>query len=506
MSTTINAGASATISLSAEQIIIGRGPGAAVITSTQASFTQPLTAGDEWRIGPFDQARTVGITAGTAAITYDVSTFVDPARSAVVGDDGQVRDSKNGSRVSGVSSLNLSELMTGRSSIRRLGVWGDSTAAQNSINAGIQYLGAAYVAQALFMAGNPMDLVFVSGNSGLRTDQIIPNFATQVAAYTPDAVLLPVATNDLLQGLGADYALQGVATMARLVESVSAVPILMTINSGESFSSDTIRRGVWSDYNARLRVMAAGNSWPLFDAATAYLDPTSLTYAPLPGYTDGAVHPRNKGGTADADVLASLLRTLPKRQLAHAVDSVANVCSNVLLTGTTGTLQSGATGQAPTGCTLQSGGTGWTAQSSVKRRTDGGPGWWWEVASQQSSAAVGGFNFIFPNRTLAEVGLVVGDAMRFVVDVEIDAGHSAVYTLRAGLRFNGGSTQWVYSQSPESANGTMRPGSLKQQARVVEIAIPSGTTSLGLYVNLIGAAGVGSSVVRVGNPSCTKVA
>lgn len=103
MSTTINAGVTATISLSAEQIIIGRGPGSAVITSTQASFTQPLTAGDEWRIGPFDQARTVGITAGTAAITYDVSTFVDPARSVVVGDDGQARDSKNGAPVSGAS-------------------------------------------------------------------------------------------------------------------------------------------------------------------------------------------------------------------------------------------------------------------------------------------------------------------------------------------------------------------------------------------------------------------
>lgn len=105
MPTTINAGASATISLSAEQIIIGRGPGAAVITSTQARFNQPLTAGDEWRIGPFDQARTVGITAGTADITYEVSLFIDPSRPAVVGDDGQVRDSKNGTPVSGGGDL-----------------------------------------------------------------------------------------------------------------------------------------------------------------------------------------------------------------------------------------------------------------------------------------------------------------------------------------------------------------------------------------------------------------
>lgn len=101
MPTTINAGATASISLPAEQIIIGRGPGSAIVTSTQASFTQPLTAGDEWRIGPFDQVRTVGVTAGAAAISYDVSAFVDPARPVVVGDDGQVRDSKNGAPVSG---------------------------------------------------------------------------------------------------------------------------------------------------------------------------------------------------------------------------------------------------------------------------------------------------------------------------------------------------------------------------------------------------------------------
>jgi hypothetical protein len=112
MSTTINAGVTASISLTAKQVIIGRGPGVAVIASTQASFTQALTAGDEWRIGPFDQDRTVGLTAGVSAVTYDVSTFVDPSRRVVVGDDGTPRDSKNGAAVSGARVLLVSSDVT----------------------------------------------------------------------------------------------------------------------------------------------------------------------------------------------------------------------------------------------------------------------------------------------------------------------------------------------------------------------------------------------------------
>jgi lysophospholipase L1-like esterase len=78
--TTLTAGASASITLTAGNQISGVGAGTAVIG--RAGTVQALTAGDAWQIGPYTTAQTVSITA-TSAMTYDqvplVSTSPSPA-------------------------------------------------------------------------------------------------------------------------------------------------------------------------------------------------------------------------------------------------------------------------------------------------------------------------------------------------------------------------------------------------------------------------------------------
>jgi len=384
----------------------------------------------------------------------------------------------------------------------RLVVWGDSLATQQAASSNA-FLGGAFVPLGLYNARNPIDMVAVGGNSGNRTDQIAANFASQVLANTPDFVLIPAGTNDLTQGYSSDATLNGYATLCALVESIGAVPICMTIPAGETFSGGTSAlRSEWVSFNEKLRNLARVKRWPLLDAMYAYIDPSSSTSAPLPGHTDGAVHPYNKGAQAIGVMLGTLLSKLPRRSLFNPRVVAENACTNPLMTGSGGTLPGGVTGSAPTGVQMTLTGTG---VSSIVQRTDGGAGNWWEVSFASSSAGSGP-DFIIPSASLATAGISVGDVVRMVADVHLLAGHSGILTVNTALRFNGTST-WARAYSAQSSNGSLRDGEHKMQQRVPEIAAPVGTTSLGLYVSVTAATGaMPSGTIRIGGVSAGKVA
>ena len=69
---TINAGASAAVSLPAGDVMTGTGAGSA--TYGIGGF-QALVAGDAWQIGPFDKAVSVSLSA-SSAITYAVGDLI----------------------------------------------------------------------------------------------------------------------------------------------------------------------------------------------------------------------------------------------------------------------------------------------------------------------------------------------------------------------------------------------------------------------------------------------
>jgi lysophospholipase L1-like esterase len=446
----------------------------------------------EFKLNPLDGSTTVEYSDG--AVT---TGSILPASTLTADDTAKLR-----AGAEWLTPFPSSNAFWGQHTGRKLLVWGDSIANQNGLTSGA-YLGGAWVPLGLYYAGNPLDLVGVGGNSGLRTDQIIPTFAAQVAALSPDYVVICAGTNDLAQGLGATAALNGLMTMAALVESIGATPILMTLPPGETYvSASQAIRDSWVSFNAQVKAICADRRYPLLDAMHAYLDESSPLYAPLPGHTDGAVHPYSRGAQAIGMMLGELLRGLPRRSLFNPQTVAANVCTNPLLTGAGGTIPGGFSGSAPTGCQLSfSGGSG---ASSVVARADGGPGNWWQVA-MSGSVAGNGADLIFPAASLATAGLAVGDVCRFVLDAEIDDGHSGVLCLNAGLRFLG-TSNWSYAYSAQSSNGSLRPGAQSLQFRVPEFVIPAGTTSLGLYLRVSCASGaVINATVRAGAVSGGKV-
>jgi len=392
-----------------------------------------------------------------------------------------------------------SDIYIGSRTGRKLVIWGDSTAAQNDAsNSGYRYLGNAWVQKGLYCAGNPLDVVNVGGNSGLRTDQIIPNFAAQVSAYSPDYVLLPVCTNDLIQGYGNSAAINGLMTMVGLVESIGAVPILSCLTPGDTWASSSANRALWKTHNTLVRSIGAAMGYPVWDGSSAFAITAGEPDA-IVGTNDG-IHMNNTGTEYLAPVLGAFFKQhFPRRKLGSQL-ATGNLCTNPLLTGTGGAKQSGVTGVVPDGCTAAQVAA---SVSSVALRTDGGPGNWWQ---QSLTLAAGtGSVWYFGTATLAAAGLAVGDIVRASVDVELDNGSSGLHSIALNMSYTGGSQTLAMSNNDATNNGVAIIGAIKRQLATPKIAIPSGTTAIGMYLTVQTNTSAGSAVVRVGAPSIVKV-
>lgn len=383
---------------------------------------------------------------------------------------------------------------------RTLLVWGDSTAAQAGMNSTASqrsYLGNNWVQAGLHIAGHPLTVTRVSGRSGMRTDQIIPYFSEDVAPYGARYVLISVGTNNIVQGYSAAATIADLQTMVSLCQSVGAVPVVTTVSCGESISGNATWRATWLDYNAQVRALAIAEGIPCIDLEQVYVDPATIgtTYAPLAGYTDGSVHPANKGSIRWGQKLAEWLATLPGQNLKTA----ATAFGNPLFTGTAGTLN-GATGQAPTGGTVSKG-AGTTVASSIVARTDGQDGAWWQVAASGSGTAD------YLSLILGTVsGISVGDTVRALADVEVDTGHANALYMSLRLRFNGATLQWSDAFVPATALGGMVDPYPKMRFRIPEIAVPPGTTSVSPYLSFSPTTNAPWSITaRVGGVYVAKV-
>lgn len=393
---------------------------------------------------------------------------------------------------------------------RRLVVWGDSTAAMNAVtdvSATVRaYLGNAWVPLGLSFSRHPLDVVAVSGRSGLRADQIISEFSADVLAYSPDVVIISAGTNDLIQGRTADATFSVVSQMAVLCSSIGAAPILTTISCGESFSgASSAIRDEWIRYNNLVRNYAFENGVRLIDLETAYIDPASATSAPISGYTDGAVHPANKGAFRWAQRLAAVLSDIPARSLGSVARGAWNAASNPLFGGSGGTAN-GATGTIPSTCVVTKS-AGATVDSSVIARTGGRPGNWWQCVVSLPANTDYASMVLGSATNIAGSKFSVGDIVRCVADVEVDSPVN-ILGVDLRLRFNGSSgIEWVQSFSPASASGDMLPESYSGKFRTPEMQIPAGTTSVQAYISILNGSGAypQSVTVRVGACAIERV-
>lgn len=386
-------------------------------------------------------------------------------------------------------------------STKKLLIWGDSMATQNdATNSGYDYLGNAFIWKGLHVAGNPLDVIYVGGNSGNRTDQIIANFASQVAAQSPDYVLILAGTNDLIQGYGNDYAINGVMQMVALVESIGAVPILWCLTPGDTWAANGTNRSLWITHNASLRSLASAQGLPIIDGSAAFA--TAAGQPDAIASTNDGLHPNNLASEYLAPVVGAFFAQMPRRRLYSPL-AAGNAVANPLLAGTGGTKQSGVTGSVPDGCTA----SGVAASvSSVYTRANGPGRWWQQVLTLNANQAS---VMYFSVATLATAGLAVGDVVRAVCDVEMDAGNSGLHSIRLVLQYVGGTPGSSNSTSDATNNGVgVVPGATyKRQLATAKKAIPAGTTSVNVYVIVQAQSSMGAScTVRVGAPSAIKVA
>ena len=379
-----------------------------------------------------------------------------------------------------------------------LGVWGDSLADQADLDTTatmVRYFGNNWVQAGLHIAEHPIDMVEVNGHPGLRTDQIIPLFGFDT---NPRYILLAAGTNNLIQGYTADSIAADFETMVSLCKGIGSTPVLTTVPCGETISGNASYRAEWLDLNAQLRAMGTAQNIPCLDFEQVYVDPATVgsTYAPLAGYTDGTVHPANKGSIKVGEALADWLATISARNFAAGI---TNLAANPTMTGTGGTLN-GATGQAPDGCVVSKS-AGATVASSVIARNDGGPGNWWQAVASGSST-----DFMSLILDAAGVAASSGETFRCMVDVEVDSPVNMLY-VSLKLRFIGSSgVIWSESFTPSSTAGTMLDPYPTMRFRVPEIEVPAGTTSVQPYLVFTAISASWSVTARVGDLLLGKVA
>lgn len=162
----------------------------------------------------------------------------------------------------------------------RLVVYGDSITAYGLTSnttppsSGAQQReGVSYAALAGCLAGDRVRLVHNAGNPGDRTDQILARWATDVAPYSPDVVLLLAGTNDVRQ-YGTLTLAQTKANIRAIVQkcvSINAVPILQTIPP--AYTATAAANTELLQLNAWIRAYAASNQLPFVDQYAALVDP-----------------------------------------------------------------------------------------------------------------------------------------------------------------------------------------------------------------------------------------
>lgn len=389
-------------------------------------------------------------------------------------------------------------------------IWGESLAAMAATfqdATTVRYLGNNWAAWGLHLAGWPCQLLNVGGHSGWRTDQVIPYFKADVEAYAPGRVVIAIGVNNIIQGITLSATIADLQTMIDLCRSIGAEPAICTVAPGESFAATTALRDAWQRQNQAVRALCASQNIDCIEWEDAYLDPASANSAPLSGYTDGAVHPNNRGAMMLGQRFASWLRyRYPQPvQLRSVSQGAWNAISNPRMNGTTGTLSGGVTGQAPTGNTANKT-AGLTVASSIVPRTDE-PGNWWQLAVTGASAANTDTSYNLSNQlTLAGSQFAVGDVIYGMADLEMDAGGVGVALLDMRVRFWGSSgITYLQSLTLATASGNI-PGSWPaMRQKTPEFAIPAGTTAIQMYIyaNAIGGTPM-TTTYRIGNACIVK--
>ena len=170
-------------------------------------------------------------------------------------------------------------------------------------------LGTSYTTSGIFLAGRNYQLIRNAGIAGQTSTQIAARLQSDALAYSPDAVLIALGTNDLpaintSYSSGMTVLMNNIQTMVKQCLSAGVLPILCTVPPNGTRGLEA-KLTQWFYYDL-------ARSWriPLFDAYRLMVDPVSASGQYLAGMSGDGTHPQYAGVAVLAPALATLLKNL----------------------------------------------------------------------------------------------------------------------------------------------------------------------------------------------------
>ncbi len=339
---------------------------------------------------------------------------------------------------------------------------GDSIT-QSSSDMSANLFGNSWFTHLCGLSGGRLQMVRNAGISGHSTTQMVARFATDVAAYSPDLVIIFGGTNDTLDGSNKPTTTaSNIKSMVASTLALGALPVLCTIPPRGIYGNaiDATVRLKTMTINHWIRRYAAQQGLPMIDFYALLTDPSG-TY--LSGYTGDGVHPtpvvqRPRGKPAWMEISSRV--ALPHAHLYIPYDDgdPTSLLNNCLLQS--------ASGGVPTGWTSYGATTANLTQTTAAKTGFNGNAW---TTTRTDN------NVRYAYRSTSS-GYSIGDQIATVFKCQIESADAsnAIHTFR--IKTNGS-----VPDSPVQVSLTVDTAGV--YVYYTEFTVPTGTTSIEFQMN-----------------------
>lgn len=403
----------------------------------------------------------------------------------------------------------------------------------------LSWLSNGLVVNLNYKLGARFNVVGIIGLSGNRSDQIAAALPALLAA-NPDAgyVLIDAGANDVDQYLTAPRTPEAFrATMQSMIGmclQYGMTPIIRGITGSALYITTAGKADMWVACNNVLRDLARLNPEViLLPTDNSIINVAASFPAGQAIYCDGSFHPNSRGALKIAmddftilDKFIPPVKVFPAHWHAGSSNEMAYT-GNPLMVGTQ-VASSGLTGNVPAaGVSLSAGGSPISAVASILQNTDAPTGSQWAQVAYQGPASPA-FATDFVRATTASVTLVTGnfragDVIRGLWEFDMDSapvgfmgaeifinfigatgvvqsplgGPAAAYSRAYGMRQNSGAAPLTALSTDSYGKGVLE---------TIPLPIPTGTTSIQLFVQAFPIVGVSGSnfTVRFGRHTYIK--
>ena len=320
-------------------------------------------------------------------------------------------------------------------------------------------------------SGLDLNLQAFAGRGSRTSTQILTDFGTLIVNKKPNICIIETPANDAKNGLSSDKTINNMTAMVGMCKRAGILPIICTTSPYGSSFYTAGRLATQLDVNMRLRKLCKVWGIPLWDWHKLLVDPKSATGYPKTGYLDtDNIHLTPTSAIALGTALAAILKGFGFCSPIRGLDSIAeptNKCTATSLSGTTGNLAGGATGQVATNCIV----TAATSTVVASKGTKGILGSS-QIVALSGSAGAASVEFGVPSVS----ALVEGKTIYGCVKVDITS--AAPFRLKSLFEFNNdnGGIQHVSGMFGFSNSALIPAGTYSLTLPTPELTLPAAGT------------------------------